>query len=202
MSPRLVLASGSARRRDILARLGLEFDVRVADVDESTAPGEDPAEAAVRLAVAKAHGVPAGPDELLLAADTLVVVDGAILGKPSGPADAERMIARLSGREHTVHTGLALRAGDRTETAVEGTRVWFRSLDGPERAEYVATREPLDKAGAYGIQGFGAAIVERIEGDYFNVMGLPVQRFLQLLRRHGWRYAFGSLVPLKAAETA
>lgn len=192
----MVLASASLRRREILSRLGLAFDVRIPVVDESIAAGEDPADAAVRLAAAKAHCVPAAPGELVLAADTLVVVDGEILGKPADAADAERMAALLSGREHTVFTGLAMATLDRAEYAVEGTRVWFRSLDGAERAEYVATGEPLDKAGAYGIQGFGAAIVERIEGDYFNVMGLPVQRFLELLRRHGWRYAFGSLVPL------
>ena len=196
MTTRLVLASASARRKEILARLGLDFEIRIPHVDESTSPEEDPAGAAVRLAAAKVQNVPAAPGELVLAADTLVVIDNEILGKPRDAADAERMAARLSGRAHTVFTGLALATSDRVECAVESTRVWFRSLDGVERAEYVATAEPLDKAGAYGIQGFGAAIVERIEGDYFNVMGLPVQRFLELLRRHGWRYAFGSLVAL------
>ena len=196
MTPRLVLGSGSLRRRDILTRLGLPFEVRVPEVDESTSDDEDPAEAAVRLALAKARHAKPGRDELVLAADTLVVVDDAILGKPRDPDDACRMIAALAGRPHTVFTGLALASPDRMETAVEATRVWFRSLDEAEGAEYVATGEPMDKAGAYGIQGFGAAIVERIEGDYFNVMGLPVQRFLELLRRHGWRYAFGAIVPL------
>ncbi len=196
MTARLVLASASLRRKEILTRLGLDFEIRIPDVDESTGPGEDPAAAAVRLATAKAHSIPAAPGELVLGADTLVVIDDQILGKPVDLVDAERMAARLSGRAHTVFTGLALTSLQRAEFAVESTRVWFRSLDGAERSEYVATGEPLDKAGAYGIQGYGAAIVERIEGDYFNVMGLPVQRFLELLRRHGWRYAFGSLVPL------
>ncbi len=196
MTVRLVLASASLRRREILTRLGLDFEVRIPAVDESTTPDEDPADAAIRLAEAKAESFPAARGELVLAADTLVVIDDEILGKPADAAEAERMAARLSGRVHNVYTGLALAAPGRAELAVERTRVWFRTLDGAERAEYVATGEPLDKAGAYGIQGFGAAIVERIEGDYFNVMGLPVQRFLELLRRHGWRYAFGSLVPL------
>lgn len=196
MTTRLVLASASLRRKEILSRLGLEFEIRIPAVDESTGSGEEPADAAVRLAAAKARNVPAAPGELVLAADTLVVIDDEILGKPADAAHADQMAARLSGREHTVFTGLALASPERTELAVESTRVWFRPLDGAERAEYVATGEPLDKAGAYGIQGFGAAIVERIEGDYFNVMGLPVQRLLELLRRHGWRYAFGALVPL------
>ena len=104
------------------------------------------------------------------------------------------MVCRLQGDEHAVYTGIALATPGRVEAAVETTRVWFRSLDPRECEEYVATGEPMDKAGAYGIQGYGAAIVERIEGDYFNVMGLPIQRLLELFRRFGWRYAFRELV--------
>ncbi len=106
------------------------------------------------------------------------------------------MLERLSAQEHTVYTGIALASPARMESAVEATRVWFRHLSASECAEYAATGEPLDKAGAYGIQGFGAAIVDRIEGDYFNVMGLPIRRLLQLLESFGWRYAFGRLRPI------
>lgn len=200
MTHRLVLASASARRRDILTRLGLEFEVRIPEVDEAIHAGESPESAACRLATAKARAVDPAPGELVVAGDTLVAVGGTVLGKPKDAADAERMMARLAGRAHVVFTGLAIADAGCVESAVERTRVWFRSLDGPEAAEYVATGEPLDKAGAYGIQGFGAAIVARIDGDYFNVMGFPVQRFLELLRRFELRYAFGAIVPLSMTE--
>jgi septum formation protein len=200
MTPHLVLASASERRRDILDRLGLDFEVRVPGVDESTRPDETPEGAAVRLAAAKAWAAVPADGELIVAADTLVLSGNEILGKPAGRREAERMVARLSGGEHVVITGLALADAERVEVSAERTRVWFRSLDAAEGAEYVATGEPLDKAGAYGIQGYGAALVERIDGDFFNVMGLPVQRLLDLLRRFGWRYAFGSLVPLSSTE--
>jgi septum formation protein len=193
--PRLILASGSPRRAELLTRLGLQYAVRVPHVDESLAPGEGPAEAAHRLARSKAE---AERDDgaLAIGCDTLVVHRGDILGKPLTREEAMAMVCRLKGEEHTVYTGIALATAERVESAVETTRVWFRSLDAEECREYVATGEPMDKAGAYGIQGFGAAIVERIEGDYFNVMGLPIQRLLELFRRFGWRYAFGrGLVP-------
>lgn len=190
--PRLVLASGSPRRSDLLRRLGLEFEVRVPAVDESLRPDEAPDSAAERLARLKARSQ-AEAGALTLACDTLVVHRGGVLGKPASPRDAVQMIRRLAGDEHRVYTGIALATPDRVESAVEDTRVWFRSLDPRECEEYVATGEPMDKAGAYGIQGYGAAIVRRIEGDYFNVMGLPIQRFLDLLRRFGWRYAYGRI---------
>ncbi len=192
---RLVLASRSPRRAELLARLGLEFDVAIPDIDESVAPGEDPAAAAERLARAKALAV-VRDGALTIGCDTLVVHRGEVLGKPRTPAEAVEMVRRLQGDRHVVYTGVALAAPGRCESAVEGTRVWFRSLDPRECEEYVATHEPMDKAGAYGIQGFGAAIVERIEGDYFNVMGLPIQRLLELFRRFGRRYAFGRLAAL------
>lgn len=110
------------------------------------------------------------------------------------------MVERLSGGRHQVYTGIALATADRLESAVERTQVWFRTLEGREIEEYVATGEPLDKAGAYGIQGYGAAVVSSVEGDFFNVMGLPVQRFLELLRRFGWRYAFDSLQPVGSID--
>lgn len=191
--PRLILASRSPRRAELLSRLGLEFTVRVADVDESLAPHEDPAAAAKRLARRKARAA-VEPGALAIGSDTLVVHRGAILGKPATAEEATQMVCRLQGEEHTVYTGVAVATPGRTESAVEATRVWFRSLPDVECREYVATGEPMDKAGAYGIQGYGAAIVERIEGDYFNVMGLPIQRLLELFQRFGWRYAFGRLV--------
>lgn len=192
--PRIVLASGSPRRAEILRRLGLPFRVRVPEMDESLQARETPPAAAERLARAKAREG-TEPGALALGCDTLVVHRGAILGKPASRPEALQMLARLSGSEHLVHTGIALARPGRVESAVETTRVWFRPLSRRELEEYVETGEPMDKAGAYGIQAFGAAMVDRIEGDYWNVMGLPVQRLLELLRRFGWRYAFGRLVP-------
>ena len=194
-TPRLILASRSPRRAELLERLSLEFAVRVPDIDETVEPDESPEGAAARLAESKAR-VAAEVGALAIGCDTLVVHRGDILGKPSNRADAVGMIHRLEGEEHEVYTGVALASPERVESVVETTRVWFRSLNAEECEEYVATGEPMDKAGAYGIQGFGAAIVERIEGDYFNVMGLPIQRLLDLFRRFGWRYAFGTLVEL------
>ena len=188
-TPHLILASGSPRRTELLSRLGLEFRVEVPDVDESISPVEEPVVAADRLARLKASAMVEGKS-LTIGCDTLVVHRGDILGKPADRAEAVEMIRRLQGDEHRVYTGVALAAGGRVESAVESTRVWFRPLELKECQEYVATDEPMDKAGAYGIQGYGAAIVERIEGDYFNVMGLPIQRLLELFRRFGWRYAF------------
>ena len=190
---RLVLASGSPRRREILHLLGLEHEIRPPDVDERLSPGEEPGVQARRLAVEKASGTAGDGDDLILAADTLVVLGEEVLGKPADEADALRMLMKLQGRRHEVHTGLALRLGERVESGVAVTRVWFRSLDAAECEEYVATSEPLDKAGAYGIQGLGAVLVQRIEGEYFNVMGLPVQLLLSLLERFGLRYSYGSL---------
>ncbi len=198
--PRLVLASRSPRRAELLDRLGLEYTLQVTEVDETLEAGESPEEAAHRLARLKAEAGlgAAGSDDgaLAIGCDTLVVHRGEILGKPGTADEAVEMVCRLEGDEHAVYTGVALVGSGRIESAIEVTRVWFRSLDPLECQEYVATGEPMDKAGAYGIQGFGAAIVERIDGDYFNVMGLPIQRLLELIRRFGWRYAFGRLVEL------
>ncbi|MGD8697955.1 MAG: Maf family protein [Gemmatimonadales bacterium] len=191
--PRLILASQSPRRAELLTRLGLEFTVRVPNVDESLRPGEEPAAAAQRLARRKAESE-VSDGALAIGCDTLVVHRDRILGKPVDAEHAVEMLRRLQGDEHIVYTGVALAGPGHLESAVESTRVWFRSLDRQECEEYVGTNEPMDKAGAYGIQGFGAAIVERIEGDYFNVMGLPIRRLLELFERFGWRYAFGGLV--------
>lgn len=167
--------------------------MHVPEVDESVEPGEAPAVAAERLARRKAEfAIEEGA--LVIGCDTLVVHRDAILGKPASEAEAIEMLERLQGDSHDVYTGVAVASSGRVESAVERTRVWFRSLDPRECQEYVATTEPMDKAGAYGIQGFGAAIVERIDGDYFNVMGLPIQRLMELFHRFGLRYAFGTLV--------
>ncbi len=194
-APRLVLASGSPRRAEILRRLGLVFEVEPTGLDETLLPGESGRAAARRLATLKAEAA-SRPGALVVACDTIVSLGDTILEKPGSSEESVAMLARLSGREHTVFTGIALAEPGRTETAVEATRVRFRALDERERRAYAATGEPYDKAGGYGIQGFGAALVEGIEGDFFNVMGLPVQRLLELLGRFGWRYAFGSLEPV------
>lgn len=193
---RLVLASGSPRRRQILEALGLEFDVRPPDVDETLRPGESGPDAARRLAERKAAAVESGPDDLVLGADTIVVLDGELLGKPAGAREAEAMLGRLAGRSHTVITGLALRGRDGVQSVSAATEVRFRRLAPVEIPAYVATGEPLDKAGGYGIQGYGSALVEGIHGDFFNVMGLPVPALLDLLRGAGFRYLYGTLVPL------
>jgi septum formation protein len=193
--PPLVLASQSPRRAELIARLGLPFDVVPADIDESYQQGEMPPDHAERLAREKALVVAAAhPHALVVGSDTIVVVDGAVLGKPGSRAKAVEMLMRLSGREHEVCTGVAVAMDGRVESGLERVRVRFRALDRRACEEYVDTGEPMDKAGAYGIQGFGSAIVEGIEGDYFAVMGLPVARMLALIERLGWRYAFGSLV--------
>jgi len=190
----LVLASASPRRRDLLTLLGLTFDVAPADVDESWRNGEAPAVHAERLARAKAEAC-RRDGAVVIAADTIVVVDGEILGKPRDASEAAVMLRRLQGRDHVVHTAIAVAYGDRIVSGVEATRVWFRPLDGATIAAYVATGEPLDKAGAYGIQGSGAVLVQRIDGDYFTVMGLGLSRLADLLGALGLRYAFGRITP-------
>ena len=183
----LVLASRSPRRQEILERAGIPFLVRPADIDETPLDGESPVDHVRRLARAKAEAVSAAPEEIVLAADTVVVVDGLILGKPAGPADAARMLRLLSAREHQVLTGVCFRAYGRTMVDQESTRVWFTPLTGPQIEAYVASGEPLDKAGAYAIQGLASKFIPRIEGCYFNVVGLPaakVFRYLEELREH------------------
>ncbi len=198
----LVLASGSPRRRTVLATLGLDFDVRPPDLAEELRVGESAAEAARRLAEEKAWAVEAATEELVLAADTIVALEGRLLGKPAHAEEAAEMLAELAGRRHTVVTGVALRrAGDRWST-VARTDVIFRPLQGAEIDSYVATGEPLDKAGAYGIQGYGAALVERIEGDFYNVMGLPIPALLELLGMAGCRYEYGAIVPADGSVSA
>lgn len=178
----LVLASASPRRRTLLSRLGLAFDVRPTDTDETWPAGTPPGAAVEALAVRKANAVH-DPDRLVLAADTVVWLDGDVLGKPSSPEDARAALRRLSGRTHTVYTGLALCYAGRLATAHERTDVTFAVLTDAEIDAYVRTGSPLDKAGAYGIQDdLGALLVCRIEGDYYNVVGLPLRCLYETLR--------------------
>lgn len=184
----IILASQSPRRRELLAQMGVpQFEVVPALGEEIASPGLSPAQLVEVLSRQKAEevAVQAGPDDVVIAADTVVAVDGAVLGKPRDPADAARMLSLLSGRAHTVYTGVTVRRGTFSRTAHEATQVRFRPLTQSEISAYIATGEPMDKAGAYGIQGYGALLVERIEGDYFNVMGLPVCRLGRMLAGMG-----------------
>lgn len=194
-----MLASGSPRRAAILRRLGIEPDIRPTDVDETAGSGESASELVERLATAKLTAcsrtpLPSSEPALIIAADTVVEVGGSILGKPEGKADAERMLALLSGRRHRVITGLAVgsvdptdgRSGLRQVSARETTYVSFRSLDRGLIDWYLGTGEAFDKAGAYAIQGRGALLVDRVEGSYLNVVGLPVVALDTLCRRLGW----------------
>jgi septum formation protein len=179
----LVLASQSPRRSEILRQAGIPFTVRVAAVDETPLVGEKPKDYVVRLAELKALAVPAGPDEIVLGADTTVVVDGEMLGKPADAADARRMLARLSGRQHQVITGVCLKRGAEMVRDCAVTTVWFAPMSAREIEEYVSSGEPMDKAGAYAIQGLASKFVQRIDGCYFNVVGLPVALVSGYLQR-------------------
>ena len=170
----LVLASNSPRRREILTAAGFEFVVRVPDIVEERSPGESPHEYVRRLAAYKALAVPLNRGEIILAADTTVVVDEHVLEKPRDAADAVRMLALLSGRTHEVITGICLRTRSRTVVDAATTRVRFSELTDQEIAAYVVSGEPIDKAGAYAIQGLASKFIERVEGCYFNVVGLPI----------------------------
>jgi septum formation protein len=185
MNKPIILASASPRRKEILRQIGLSFQAAPAHVDERVLAGEQPETYAARLAQDKVRAAAKKfSSGIIIAADTIVVLENAILGKPADGADAERMLTMLSGKMHRVITGLAvIDAGTGkvlTRTAI--TRVWFRNLSVEEIASYVMTREPLDKAGAYGIQGRGALLVERIDGCYFNVVGLPLVLLNEMLK--------------------
>jgi septum formation protein len=181
---RIILASHSPRRRELLAALGIVFEVMPADVDESTATGETVQGHAMRLAGQKAWAISSKkPDAVVLGADTIVVVDGAVLGKPTDEGDAVRMLERLSGRTHEVLTGIAVITpqSDQAYAQVVRTAVVMRGLEPREIAAYVATGEPMDKAGAYAAQGMASAFITRIEGSYTNVVGLPTAEVAGLL---------------------
>jgi septum formation protein len=184
----LVLASGSPRRRQLLEMLGIPIEVRPSHVPEVRHPAESPQAYAERLAREKAESV---PGSFVLGADTTVVVHGEMLEKPADAGDALRMLRRLQGRTHHVITAIALKTPARMLVATDITAVTFRPADDDFLRAYVATGEPMDKAGAYGIQGYGAALVDRIDGDFFGVMGLPVRLVLDLLAQAGHPYRFG-----------
>ncbi len=192
--PRLVLASGSPRRSDVLRQLGLEPEVIPSRVDEGYLPGETPEGHARRLAREKAEAVAAEyPDALVVAGDTIVVDGGTVLVKPTDEEDAVAMLLRLAGGTHRVLSGIAVAAAGRVVSRLAQTQVTMRRYGEAEARAYAATGEPMDKAGGYGIQGLGAALVEEIHGDYYCVVGFPVPAFLACLHELGWEYRFGTL---------
>ena len=185
-APRIVLASASPRRRELLQQIGItDFVIRVSDAREDYPAELAPAQIVEYISREKAQAVVCAPDEIVIAADTMVFLDQARLGKPADEADALRMLTALQGRRHTVRTGVTVRQGERYLTESEATVVEFRPASQAELRAYIATGEPMDKAGAYGAQGKGALLVRRLEGDFFNVMGLPVLRLSRMLEQFG-----------------
>jgi septum formation protein len=178
---KLVLASRSPRRSELLKAAGFEFTVRVADIDETPRNGEAPRDYVLRVAEEKARSVAAGDDEVVLAADTTVVLGNEIMGKPIDAADAARMLRALAGRRHEVITAICIGRGARVTCEIASTAVWFAPLSEAEIADYVASGEPMDKAGAYGIQGLASKFIDRIDGSYTNVVGLPVALTYRLI---------------------
>lgn len=180
----IVLASASPRRKELLETAGLEFEISVADVDESIPLGIAPEDAAKMTAEKKALAVAENrKGDIVIGADTIVVCGGRILGKPKDRADAVAMLTLLSGIEHEVMTGVCITDGKKTESFVQVSKVKFYELTAEEIEDYVSTGEPMDKAGAYGIQGKGSVLVEKIEGDYFNIVGLPVAKVIREIRK-------------------
>ena len=179
----MILASQSPRRKQLLALFGIPFTVRVADIDETMDPMKPPFDEVARVSRCKALAIPRGPEELVIAADTIVVCQGRVLGKPRSEEEAVQMLQLLSGRDHQVMTGVTVLLGDREAVFTEVTNLHFRPLSDRESRRYVATGEPMDKAGSYGIQGGAALFCQQMHGDYYNVMGLPVCRLGQVLRQ-------------------
>ena len=177
----LILASQSPRRRELLGLFKIPFTVRVADVDETMEPGEDPAQQVALVSRRKALAISREDTDVVVAADTIVVCRGQILGKPESEERAAQMLRLLSGRDHQVMTGLTVLRGTESRTVTEVTDIHFRDLSEGEIQSYIATGEPMDKAGSYGIQGGAALFAEKLVGDYYNVVGLPVCRLRQLL---------------------
>lgn len=184
---KIVLASQSPRRRELLGKMGLEFTTRSPEIDEDAVQGLPAQELVKVLSREKALHIAReeDPDTVVIGSDTVVVLDGAILGKPASAAQAEEMLAGLSGRSHEVCTGITVCQGDKVVSQAEVTQVTFRTLTSQEIQQYVRTGEPMDKAGAYGIQGYGALLVEGIRGDYSSVVGLPVCRLGRILQDFG-----------------
>lgn len=178
----LILASASPRRRELLSLFRIPFTVRVADIDETMDSGALPFDEVARVSKLKAMAVSREETDVVIAADTIVVCQGKILGKPHSKEEAVQMLSLLSGRDHQVMTGCTVLKGERTETFTEVTDLHFRDLSQKEIEDYVATGEPMDKAGAYGIQGGAALFCSRMEGDYYNVVGLPVCKLGEVLR--------------------
>ena len=179
----VILASQSPRRRELLGLLGIPFTVRVADIDETMNPGAAAYSEVARVSRMKAMAVPHEPDDLVIAADTIVVCDGRILGKPRDPEEAKDMLRLLSGRDHQVMTGLTVLRGEQASVVTEVTDIHFRQLSEREIGAYVASGDPMDKAGAYGIQSGAALFCDRICGDYYNVVGLPVCRLTEIMKK-------------------
>ena len=177
----LILASQSPRRKELLGLFHIPFAVRVADIDETMDPSLPPYDEVARVSRLKAEAIARDGDDVVVAADTIVVCQGRVLGKPRSPEDAKAMLRLLSGRDHQVMTGMTVLRGETALTCTEVTDIHFRELSDREVEAYVATGEPMDKAGAYGIQGGAALFAEKMVGDYYNVMGLPVCRLWQLL---------------------
>lgn len=179
----IILASASPRRKELLSTAGIEFTVKVADVEEKIDDGLTPAEVVRSLALQKAQAVAdKNPEAIVIGADTIVVLDDAILGKPQSEENAVEMLTSLSGRSHTVYTGVALIKGDKVRNFCEATQVEFYDLTKEDIDAYVATKDCMDKAGAYGIQTNGCVLIRKIDGDYFNVVGLPVSKVYRELR--------------------
>ena len=178
----LILASQSPRRKELLGLFRIPFTVRVADIDETMNPSAAPYSEVARVSRLKALAIPRDPDDVVVAADTIVVCEGNVLGKPHSEDEAKEMLRLLSGRDHQVMTGMTVLRGDSAAVVTEVTDLHFRELTDKEIDAYVATGEPMDKAGSYGIQGGAALFCQRMEGDYYNVMGLPVCRLTQILK--------------------
>lgn len=178
----LILASQSPRRRELLGLFHIPFAVKAADIDETMDPAKAPEDEVARVCLKKALAIPRSPEDVVIAADTIVVCAGKVLGKPADEARAREMLTLLSGRDHQVMTGVAVLRGDQQLVTTEITHIHFRPMSPREIDAYIATGEPMDKAGAYGIQGGAALFAEKMEGDYYNVMGLPVCRLWQMLR--------------------
>lgn len=186
--PHIVLASGSPRRQELLRRIGItDFDIVVPDADETYPAGLTPRQTVAHIARSKAEAARplTEPDDIVITADTMVFLGAERLGKPHDEADALRMLTELAGNRHTVCTGVTVRQGDRLNCFTVSTDVYFRSASEQELRAYIASGEPMDKAGAYGVQGLGALLVERIDGDFFNVMGLPVMPVACALKEFG-----------------
>lgn len=187
---RLILASASPRRRDLLTKVGLEFDVKPAEINEADIDETNPEILVQKLAELKAKNVGLKYDSaLIIAADTIVVIKGTILGKPTNRSDAERMLEILSGQKHKVYTGLAIyqknKVKARLEVDLDVSKVWMRSFDTTEINAYLDTGEPFDKAGSYAIQGYGSLLVKKISGSYFTIVGLPLHKLAELLPQYG-----------------